>query len=191
MALTIKTYRMLWGRAASKCSMPECRQELILDPLDTDEPSLVGEAAHVVAEQPNGPPGHSNLTLEQRNRYANLILLCNVHHKQVDDQVTDFTVERLKRIKQEHETWVRTTLAGFDKIKQADDERWAGYIEEWALRAGLNIWIDQTNSFLQATRVLVRIFSADSWRFKSGFFHVFGRPGIRICDQQLRISAWL
>src|SRR5438270_6324391 len=99
MALSIKTNRMLWGRAASRCSLPDCRRELVVDPIDTDDPSLVGEAAHIVAEQPDGPRGRSDLPLEQRNKYANLILLCNVHHKQVDDQVNYFTVERLTCIK--------------------------------------------------------------------------------------------
>jgi tetratricopeptide (TPR) repeat protein len=112
MALSIKTNRMLWGRAASRCSLPECRRELVLDPpLDADDPSLVGEAAHIVAEQTDGPRGHSDLPPEQRNKYANLILLCNVHHKQVDDQVSYFTVERLASIKAEHESWVRTSLS--------------------------------------------------------------------------------
>jgi hypothetical protein len=149
MALSIKTNRMLWGRAASRCSLPECRRELVVDPLGSDDPSLVGEAAHIVAEQPDGPRGHSSLSLEQRNTYENLILLCNVHHKQVDDQVNYFTVERLTFIKAEHESWVRTNLSGFDSVKQAGDERWAGYIDEWASRADLDRWLDRTYPLLQ------------------------------------------
>lgn len=35
--------------------------------------------------------------------YNNLILQCRKHHKQVDDQRSHFTVERLKEIKREHE----------------------------------------------------------------------------------------
>jgi hypothetical protein len=129
MALTIKTNRMLWERAASRCALTECRRELVIDRIDTDDPSLVGEAAHVVAERIDGPRGQSDLALEKRNKYANLILLCNVHHKQVDDQVGWFTVERLNSIKAEHENWVRKSLSGFDAAKQQDDERWAAYIE--------------------------------------------------------------
>jgi hypothetical protein len=59
------------------------------------------------------------LPVEERNKYANLILLCNVHHKQVDDQVNYFTVERLTSIKAEHESWVRTSLAGADWSRQS------------------------------------------------------------------------
>lgn len=125
------------GRAASRCSLPECHRELVLDSANTDDPSLVGETAHIVAEQPDGPRGQSSLTIEQRNTYANLILLCSVHHKQVDDQVNHFTVELLASIKAAHEDWGRSSLAGFSPLKQANDERWAGYVEEWASRASL------------------------------------------------------
>jgi hypothetical protein len=125
--------------------------ELVFDGLDTDDESLVGEAAHIVAAEPSGPRGVSDLTPEQRNKYANLILLCNNHHKQIDDQVNYFTVKLLTEIKAEHEKWVRTTLSGFDPAKQADDERWAGYIQEWAFRANLDDWLDQTYPLLQPT----------------------------------------
>ncbi|HEX3745396.1 MAG TPA: HNH endonuclease [Bryobacteraceae bacterium] len=150
MALSIKTNRMLWGRAASRCSLPDCRRELVIDPIETDDPSLVGEAAHIVAEQPDGPRGNSDLSADQRNSYANLVLLCNVHHKQADDQPAHFTVKRLKTIKANHERWVRESLAGFDPARQQDDERWAAYIEEWTTKSHLNEWLDQTYSLLQA-----------------------------------------
>ena len=140
---------MLWGRAASRCSLPECRRELVLDSIDTDDPSLVGEAAHIVAEQPDGPRGQSILTTEQRNTYANLILLCNVHHKQVDDQVNHFTVERLASIKADHENWVRSSLAGFSPLKQEEDELWAGYVEEWASRSCLERWTAETSWLME------------------------------------------
>jgi hypothetical protein len=35
-----------------------------------------------------------------------LILLCGKHHKQIDDQTSHFTVERLREIKEAHELWV-------------------------------------------------------------------------------------
>lgn len=124
--------------------------ELILDPFATDDPSLVGECSHIVAEKPTGTRGDSPLTAKQRNRYRNLILLCNVHHKQVDDQPTHFTVERLHEMKRAHESWVRTQLAGFDVQKQEDDERWAGYIEEWSARSDLNNWLVNTSHLLSS-----------------------------------------
>jgi hypothetical protein len=43
--------------------------------------------------------------MENIDAYENLILLCRKHHKQVDDQVTYYTVERLQAIKRAHEEW--------------------------------------------------------------------------------------
>lgn len=142
---------MLWGRAASRCSFPECRKDLVVDAQDADTSSLVGEAAHIVAEQSNGPRGQSKLPLEQRNNYKNLILLCRNHHKQVDDQVNDFTVEKLLSIKSAHENWVRSSLTGFDPIKQEEDELWAGYIEEWTHQTCLEQWKIETSCLMEAT----------------------------------------
>lgn len=145
MALSIKTNRMVWGRAASRCSYPECRLELVIDSLETDDPSLVGETAHIVAEQPGGPRGDSSLTLEQRNTYSNLILLCNVHHKLVDDQTATYTVERLQSMKANHEEWVHSKLSEFDSKRQQEDELWAGYIVQWQTKCCLDEWLAETS----------------------------------------------
>ncbi|MDQ6768664.1 MAG: hypothetical protein M3Z54_01595 [Gemmatimonadota bacterium] len=42
---------------------------------------------------------------------GNLILLCRVDHKRVDDQPNYFTAERLRAIKLAHESWVHTALS--------------------------------------------------------------------------------
>jgi hypothetical protein len=140
-----KTLKTLWGRAASRCSI--CKLELVMDATETDDESLVGEACHIVAEKANGPRGTSPMPTAQRNKYKNLLLLCNVHHKQIDDQVEVFTVERLHEIKNAHELWVRTQLS-FDAEAQRHDETWAGYIEEWERRLDLENWKAWTSGIL-------------------------------------------
>jgi hypothetical protein len=137
MAISLKTQKTLWGRAASRCAM--CKQELAMDATGTDDESLVGEACHIVGQSEDGPRGKSPLTLQQRDKYANLILLCNVHHKQVDDQHQAYTVEQLHEVKAKHEAMVREKL-NFDAQKQREEETWAGYIDEWAERIQLNDW---------------------------------------------------
>ena len=148
---------MLWGRAGARCSLPDCRRELVLDASSTDDPSLAGEVAHIVAEEENGPRGESHLTLDQRNKYGNLILLCNIHHKQVDDQPAHFTVQALEYLKQSHEEWVRSSLH-LDARKQADDEKWAGYIDEWSQKAQLGNWLAHTSWLLEPTPEVRREF---------------------------------
>ena len=93
-----------------------------MDASEADDPSLVGEACHVVAEKNDGPRGQSELTAKQRDKYANLLLLCNVHHKQIDDQPNKFTVEVLHQVKNDHEKWVKEKLVTYDEKKQKDDE---------------------------------------------------------------------
>ncbi len=137
MPISLKTQKMLWGRAANRCAI--CRLELVMDASETDDESLVGEACHIVAQKEDGPRGVSLLTAEQRDKFANLILLCNVHHKQIDDQVATFPVERLAQIKVEHEAWVRASLS-FDSQRQREDEIYADYIDTWATLMKLDDW---------------------------------------------------
>jgi len=70
-----------------------------------DDPSVFGEEAHIVGKSANGPRAGEAVT--DVDAYANLILLCSVHHKQVDDQVNHFTSDRLRRIKASHERWAK------------------------------------------------------------------------------------
>jgi len=141
MSISVKTRVSLWGRAAARCAFPECRRGLVIDASKTDALSLVGEACHIVAKEPIEPRGTSPLTPEQRDEYNNLILLCAVHHKVIDDLPNTYTVERLKLMKSEHEQWVRDSLREFDPEKQRDDELYAEYVEEWVLRANLDNWL--------------------------------------------------
>jgi hypothetical protein len=140
MAITIQAAKMLWGRAAARCSMPSCRRDLIADETMTDDPAIIGEMAHMVAEGAGGPRGDSPLTSEERDRYDNPILLCRHHHREVDAQPGTWPVDRLKKLKVEHEAWVTQNLPGYDAQKLRDDEILATYIDQWVNRAHLKDW---------------------------------------------------
>jgi hypothetical protein len=66
---------------------------------------VFGEEAHIVAQGRKGPRAGSVADVDS---YDNLILLCRKHHKQVDDQVGYYTVDRMKELKRAHEEWVAT-----------------------------------------------------------------------------------
>lgn len=106
--------KLLWGRAGNRCAL--CKRELVHDKTDLDRDVVVGEEAHIVSASPNGPRGDDPLPLEKRYFYENLMLLCREDHKIIDEQVNTFTVDRLHRIKEDHEAWVRVKLT--DAIKQ-------------------------------------------------------------------------
>lgn len=139
MGISLKTHKILWGKSGNKCSFPDCKIDLVMDESETDDPSVVGEEAHIVARKKNGPRGISELTKEQRDKYNNLILLCSVHHKVIDDQETTYTIELLKQYKKEHENWVNQNLS-IDKIKERDDIVYAGYIDTIIELADINSW---------------------------------------------------
>jgi hypothetical protein len=131
---------MLWGRAAGRCSKPECRQYLFEDETEADDATLVGENCHIVAEADDGPRGNSSMPVEQRNDYPNLILLCRNHHKVIDAQENTYSVEVLHQMKRDHEAWVKEQLE-FDQAKQFDDEQYAGIIDEWERLAHVDRWL--------------------------------------------------
>ncbi|HUW95123.1 MAG TPA: HNH endonuclease signature motif containing protein [Anaerolineae bacterium] len=139
---------MLWGRAASRCAFPECRRQLVVDATQTDDESLVGDACHIIAREPSGPRGDCPLPPEDRDRYDNLILLCKVHHKLVDDQPLRYTAEVLKDMKALHERWVSENLPGFDAGKQRDDELYAEYVDHWVESAGVDHWREWASGVL-------------------------------------------
>jgi hypothetical protein len=98
MPITDRTRKILWIKAGGRCSI--CNEQLATDATGEDDPSVFGEECHIVARSPGGPRAADIADIDG---YDNLILLCRKHHKQVDDQRSSFTVERLKAIKQEHE----------------------------------------------------------------------------------------
>lgn len=100
---------IVWTKAAGICSFPDCGKQLAQEP-QGDNSIPVGEVAHIVAEQPDGPRGQSPLTADQRNQPPNLVLLCPNHHTEVDKAPQTYTIERLTEYKRRHEAWVRATL---------------------------------------------------------------------------------
>ncbi|MFC3713989.1 hypothetical protein ACFOMD_15565 [Sphingoaurantiacus capsulatus] len=137
---TLRTQKMLWGRAAGRCSMMDCRIELVEDATETDNEALVGENCHIVADSEDGPRGKDPLPFDQRAKYGNLILLCRNHHRVIDQQVNTYTVEALNKIKSDHESWVKSTLQIFDEAKQRDDEWYATVVDDWVRRCHLDEW---------------------------------------------------
>jgi len=53
----------------------------------------------IYAKEENGPRGKSALPCEQRDIYSNLLLLCQKHHKIIDDHEKQYPVKTLDEIK--------------------------------------------------------------------------------------------
>ncbi len=117
-----KDIKILWGRAAERCSFSDCKIKLSKDKLSSSESFPIGEQAHIVAEELNGPRGESPLSKEERNSYFNMILLCPTHHTEVDKNPDDYTVEKMHLFKSQHELWVEENLSKLHDTKSLANE---------------------------------------------------------------------
>lgn len=129
MSISLKTHKLLWGRSGNRCACPDCRNSLVADETETDDESVIGDEAHIVARSDDGPRGTSIMSSEDRDKYGNLILLCRIHHKIIDDQPKAYPVELLHSWKVAHEEWVRESL-DIDSKKNKDDVAYASYLDE-------------------------------------------------------------
>ena len=75
------------------------------------DPVVVGQEAHIVAEEDDGPRGDLSMSMPpaERNAYPNLILLCGDDHTLVDkDHGIHYSVEQfLHKMKADHEAMVK------------------------------------------------------------------------------------
>jgi hypothetical protein len=92
-----KTYNLLYAKSSNRCVFPGCANPI------TVNKTLVGNACHIKAANPGGPRYDPNQTNEERHGYDNLLLMCSMHNKVIDDDVTTYTVERLRQMKADHE----------------------------------------------------------------------------------------
>jgi hypothetical protein len=114
------TLKLLWGRAAGRCAMPNCRIELFATEPGYDPICNFGDMAHITASSDGGPRPDLALSKKDRDRYENLILLCKNHHYGTVDGLKEaYPIERLRQIKDDHEAWVRTALPerGFSSMQ--------------------------------------------------------------------------
>lgn len=114
MGITDKTRKLIWGKSGNRCAM--CRHELFVEATLEDDESIIGDECHIVSNKVKGPRFDPNYPDSEIDSYENLILLCRIHHKQIDDQYTTYTAEILKQIKENHKKWVSKQLNKEPKI---------------------------------------------------------------------------
>ena len=106
--------RLVWARSAGRCAV--CNRNLTEGAV-TGRDMTIGELAHIVGQQENegSPRGIADMSPEERDSAANLLLICAGEHRDIDRKgsVDVMTVERLREIKRRHEARVEqvTSLA--------------------------------------------------------------------------------
>ena len=109
MAISDKSRKTLWGRSGNRCAI--CRHQLVVDSTSHDDESVVGEECHIISRKGQGPRHDPSVPENRIDELENLILLCRVHHKMVDDQAEMYTAELLRSLKKNHEVWVASKLS--------------------------------------------------------------------------------
>lgn len=94
-----KTIKRLFAVSGNKCYFPDCNTPLVEKSIGT----LTGEICHIKGKKKESSRYDPNQSDEERHEYDNLVLMCPLHHKIIDDDTGSYTVSRLKEIKVEHE----------------------------------------------------------------------------------------
>ena len=119
---------LLWSISGSLCAFPDCDVICVLPANDNDPAVTIGRIAHIESFSDEGPRANPSLTIQQRNSYDNLIILCGNHHTLVDTQPNTYTVELLRTWKaaqeERHEVFLaqamrNITFTELDQITNA------------------------------------------------------------------------
>jgi hypothetical protein len=106
-----KELRLLYTRSGNVCAFTGCNEQLTELPASDDDDAVnTSDIAHIVADSRQGPRGREELSEEDRAKYTNLILLCPVHHRIVDNQKNTYSVAVLRQMKADHEARVAKLL---------------------------------------------------------------------------------
>lgn len=91
------TLRELFLKSGNLCAFPGCGQLM----MDIDG-VFIGQVCHIEAAEDDGERFNETMTNEDRRAAANLMLMCYPHHQKTNDVVV-YTVNKLKKMKAEHE----------------------------------------------------------------------------------------
>lgn len=98
----------LYAKSGNRCSFPGCDCELFV------EGNNVSEICHIQGLEKGSARFNPKLSENVANSLDNLILLCAIHHKIIDQSPSKYTVEELKRMKKKHEK----RIAKYNKPKK-------------------------------------------------------------------------
>lgn len=104
--ISLKDAKILWGKSGGKCAIS--KKDIIQEKKEGNK-YIIGEVAHIEGEKPGSARYNPDMTVD-RNSYENLILLSPDFHTIIDNNPEEYTVDKLKQIKKNHEEWVEFSL---------------------------------------------------------------------------------
>jgi len=111
--------RMLWGKAAGRCEFRGCNKPLWKSSV-TNEDVNIAQKAHIYAVGVGGPRHNAELTKDELNDLANLMLVCHECHQKIDNQPDGgrYTDALLQEMKAEHEARIER-VTGIDPSRKS------------------------------------------------------------------------
>jgi hypothetical protein len=94
---TAATVKRLCTVSGNECAFPNCPNPLV------EGETLTGEVCHIIGKKPGAARYDPDQSDEERHSFDNLVLMCPIHHKVIDDDPDSYSVSRLTDIKQAHE----------------------------------------------------------------------------------------
>lgn len=100
-----RTKKILYAKSGNKCAFPGCN--IILVDNDTD----ISNICHIEGVNPGSARYNPSRKESQINDIDNLIVLCENHHRIIDQNSKIYTVEKLKEMKSKHEINIASKLS--------------------------------------------------------------------------------
>lgn len=104
----LQDVKILYARASGRCS--KCKIDVVLEDSNAEKPKQIGEIAHIVAHSPKGPRADTSYPKDKLDTYENWILLCPNCHNTIDVLEGTYRVEKLTKLKKDHENWISENL---------------------------------------------------------------------------------
>lgn len=97
LAPTEATIKVLFALSGNRCAFPGCAHSLV-----NESGQVVSQISHIKGVKPNAARFDADADAEELRQPENLVILCYEHHIATDD-VTIYTVEKMRGIKRAHE----------------------------------------------------------------------------------------
>jgi hypothetical protein len=99
----MRQQKLLLAASGFTCEFAGCRKNLARPYIERDVPPYI---AHIVSAAPRGPRAIDDIPTARRNDAANLMSLCDDHHRLVDSRPDTYPASVLREMKADHEAWV-------------------------------------------------------------------------------------
>jgi len=207
LAIDIKDIKLLWGKAAGRCSYPNCQDDLA-PLLASNGATILGEMAHIIGRKSGA--ARSDVNVGADDTYSNLILLCPTHHTLIDKAEGDFSIDLLQSWKSR---WEGQVAASFPQIsdraglfreiqslleqnhqihsewgptsqRAKDHPQSSQSAAYWQLRR-IGVILPNNGSILNLLRANKQLFTPTEWSIATSFIEhaeFFARHCIEPCD---------